>query len=329
MRTKRWTWVIAALAPAVTHLWLWPIFENRFPHSWEWVTSFTLALLALVGAFICHQNLKNGETTFQFGRTWFAGVAIALITLGLAIQFERSTLTLAFTLESLLLLALWRRHLHPGFKFTAFAIFAIVFFRLAANPFIFDYGSGSTARIFSWLMPTYLLPCLGFLWGSLTLRSNEVAALSENELRLYPKKAPILSHLMAFGVIIIMFAYLNLAVFQYYGNGDLHLSFERQPARDLTLSMVWAIYGLALMTLGIRQKAVALRRISLGMVILTICKVFLYDLGELTDLYRAASLFGLALSLLGVSVAYQKFVAGGEKKDPEPEEVQQVQNPEP
>jgi uncharacterized membrane protein len=48
--------------------------------------------------------------------------------------------------------------------------------------------------------------------------------------------------------------------------------------------------------------------LSLGLLILTIAKVFLHDLGELRDLYRVASLVGLALSLLAVSLAYQRFV---------------------
>ena len=40
----------------------------------------------------------------------------------------------------------------------------------------------------------------------------------------------------------------------------------------------------------------------------TVAKVFLYDLGELEDLYRVASLLGLAVSLILVSFAYQRFV---------------------
>ena len=42
------------------------------------------------------------------------------------------------------------------------------------------------------------------------------------------------------------------------------------------------------------RKSVALRWLSLGVLILTIGKVFLYDLGQLKDLYRVASLVGLA-----------------------------------
>ena len=59
--------------------------------------------------------------------------------------------------------------------------------------------------------------------------------------------------------------------------------------------------------------------LSLGFLILTIGKVFLYDLGELKDLYRVASLVGLAVSLLLVSLAYQRFVFGrdgGKKEEP-------------
>jgi uncharacterized membrane protein len=40
----------------------------------------------------------------------------------------------------------------------------------------------------------------------------------------------------------------------------------------------------------------------------TIAKVFLHDVGELGDLYRVASLLGLAVSLILVSLAYQRFV---------------------
>jgi uncharacterized membrane protein len=53
--------------------------------------------------------------------------------------------------------------------------------------------------------------------------------------------------------------------------------------------------------------------------VLTIGKVFLYDLGQLRDLYRVASLVGLAVSLILVSLAYQRFVfrrgGAGERGD--------------
>ena len=51
-----------------------------------------------------------------------------------------------------------------------------------------------------------------------------------------------------------------------------------------------------------------MRWLSLGMLVLTLGKVFMHDLGELEDLYRVGSLVGLALSLIIVSLIYQRFV---------------------
>jgi uncharacterized membrane protein len=86
------------------------------------------------------------------------------------------------------------------------------------------------------------------------------------------------------------------------------VSFERLPARDLTTSLAWAIYALVLLALGVGRRSIGLRWVSLGLLLVTIAKVFLHDLGELRDLYRVASLLGLAVSLILVSLAYQRFV---------------------
>jgi hypothetical protein len=99
-----------------------------------------------------------------------------------------------------------------------------------------------------------------------------------------------------------VFVWINLAISDWFGAGrTLDLNFQRMPARDLTTSIAWALYGLALLALGVRARSAGLRWLSLGLVMLTVVKVFLYDLGELEDLYRVASLLGLAVSLILVS----------------------------
>ena len=51
-----------------------------------------------------------------------------------------------------------------------------------------------------------------------------------------------------------------------------------------------------------------IRIASLGILLLTVGKVFLYDASELTGLWRVFSFFGLGLSLLGLSWFYSRFV---------------------
>jgi len=54
---------------------------------------------------------------------------------------------------------------------------------------------------------------------------------------------------------------------------------------------------------------------TFSLLLVTIVKVFLYDLGHLQDLYRVASLAGLAISLILVSLLYQRFVLRSSRGD--------------
>ena len=74
------------------------------------------------------------------------------------------------------------------------------------------------------------------------------------------------------------------------------------------LGMRLAAVALALLAVGVRGRSRGLRWGSLGLMLVTVVKVFLHDLGELEDLYRVASLLGLAISLIVISLAYQRFV---------------------
>ena len=74
------------------------------------------------------------------------------------------------------------------------------------------------------------------------------------------------------------------------------------------MSIAWALYAIVLLVLGVSKQRGGLRWASLVLLMLTIAKVFLFDLGHLEGLYRAASVFGLGVSLLLVSILYQRFV---------------------
>jgi uncharacterized membrane protein len=64
------------------------------------------------------------------------------------------------------------------------------------------------------------------------------------------------------------------------------------------------------LALGVKLVSPNLRWLGLGAILVTCAKVFLFDLADLRDLARVASLVGLAVSLLGVSGLYQRFVRG-------------------
>ena len=126
---------------------------------------------------------------------------------------------------------------------------------------------------------------------------------------MYWNGRPLFGGAIGLAGLVVVFVWINLAIADWFATGDtLRVGFERTSGRDLATSITWAVYGLALLTAGVRIRSAALRWVSLALMLLTAAKVFLYDLGELEDLYLVGSLLGLALSLIAISLAYQRFV---------------------
>jgi uncharacterized membrane protein len=91
--------------------------------------------------------------------------------------------------------------------------------------------------------------------------------------------------------------------------GDLYL------AKQLSLSLIWALYGAGLLVVGRVRRVRLLRLLALGLLGLTTLKVFFWDLASLDRVYRIVSFVVLGLILLAVSYFYQKSQqrAGGEE----------------
>ena len=78
-------------------------------------------------------------------------------------------------------------------------------------------------------------------------------------------------------------------------------------AQQLSISVVWTIYGGAMLTVGIARRSKLLRVMGLLVLGLTIFKVFLFDLSSLEKLYRIISFIVLGAILLAVSFLYQRY----------------------
>ncbi len=78
-------------------------------------------------------------------------------------------------------------------------------------------------------------------------------------------------------------------------------------AQQLSISVIWTIYGGVLLTLGIIRRSLLLRIMALLLLGVAIGKVFLLDLQSLDRFYRIVSFFVLGAILLGVSFLYQRF----------------------
>ena len=150
---------------------------------------------------------------------------------------------------------------------------------------------------------------LGMLASGALLKPLEMKRARPWESDLYSWGHPIGAIGSALAAIIVIFVWINLTIADWFATGQvLTLRFGDEPAQRLTVSIAWGIYALILLGFGMARDSLGLRWISLCFLLVTIGKVFLYDLGALQDLYRVASLVGLAVSLILVSLLYQRFV---------------------
>ncbi len=299
----------AALAPLLWFASLFALWQGRFGDDANGLPAVALGAFGVAAAAHAQRHWPIGDPARRRALVWQLGVALAFATAAIPLQLDKEWITIGWALEGLALVWLWRRLDHAGPKWLGLALLAAVSVRLVANPALLGYHHASGIPIFNWLLYTYLVPAAALIGAANLLAPLELQRLRPGERWLYGGGRPIGALFCGVAALVVIFVWLNLAIVDAFATSrELAFDFERQPARDLTMSIAWAGYALGLLALGVRRASRGLRWASLALLIVTIGKVFLHDLGELEDLYRVGSLLGLALSLIAVSVAYQRFL---------------------
>jgi hypothetical protein len=305
----RLAWYAAALAGPLWFPSLRRFFVAAFGDAFIGVLPIALGALSLIAADRARRSWPAADPIRRSALVWFSAVALCFVALAIPLQLEKQWITIGWALDGLAVLALWKRLDHPGLKYLGLGLLGATTARLVANPALLSYYPRSGIRIVNWLMYTYLVPAAALLGGAALLRPLEPARARPWETDLYRKGHAVGAIGSALAAIVVIFVWINLTIADWFATGpSLSLRFGDQPAQRLTVSIVWGIYALILLGFGMARDSLGLRWISLGFLLVTIGKVFLYDLGALQDLYRVASLAGLAVSLILVSLLYQRFV---------------------
>ena len=81
---------------------------------------------------------------------------------------------------------------------------------------------------------------------------------------------------------------------------------EAALARQLMLSVTWALYATLLITIGLRKDYAPIRIFAMLVFAATTAKVFFVDMDRLERVYRILSVIGLGVALLVTSYLYQR-----------------------
>ena len=106
--------------------------------------------------------------------------------------------------------------------------------------------------------------------------------------------------------IVLALTYFTLEVMRLYrGPG---LAGAASDAEQYTYSAVWLAFAVVLILIGIALRSQPVRLCSAAVLIVTVLKVFLYDLASLAGIWRAFSFIGLGLVLVGIGYLYQRLL---------------------
>jgi uncharacterized membrane protein len=106
---------------------------------------------------------------------------------------------------------------------------------------------------------------------------------------------------------VLSIAYLTLEVRRLYHGPVLTLG-PTSNAEQYTYSVVWLAYAIALLLAGIWLRSRPARLASATITALTVAKVFLVDMADLTGAWRALSFIGLGLVLVSIGWLYQRLL---------------------
>jgi uncharacterized membrane protein len=107
--------------------------------------------------------------------------------------------------------------------------------------------------------------------------------------------------------VALAMAYLTLEVRRLFHGAVLASGVTTNP-EQYTYSAVWLAFGVVLLAVGMFLKSQPVRLASAAVVVLTVVKVFLVDMSDLTGIYQALSFIGTGLVLLGIGWFYQRLL---------------------
>ena len=296
-------WVTSALAGPAFFLAFYYVYKEAFGESAIGLLPVALAAMSVFALRMVSgrfEAVPGDEVAARLRLRYlalFTAVAFWFIAIAIPLQLDRQWMTLGWAIEAMALCWLYGRLPHRGLPVFAGILYALVGIRLLFNPEILEYQQRG-APVFNWILYTYGIATACCLIGQSLLRKASMAPFIQR-----------LADAIALNGLLLGFWLVNLEILDYFSIGPyITLSGQSGYSVKLALSAGWGLYAIVLLVAGVVKDQKPLRYLSLAFLVLTVGKVFLYDVSELGGIFRVFSVLGLAVALILVSLFYQRFV---------------------
>ncbi|HYF36504.1 MAG TPA: DUF2339 domain-containing protein [Prosthecobacter sp.] len=292
-------WKVSAMAWVVAFPPVYDLMESLLQDDFMGLVPAAFALPAFGTLLFLLRQPPAKPPLRQTQLAWFGGVTLLFITLIIPIQLDKEWITVGWALEGAALCWLYTRVPHDGLRKVGVSLLVTSFVRLALNPAVLTYHPRTGTPVWNWFLYTYGVAALAQFAAAYWLAPPR-DRMGEINVR---------AMAWSFGVILL-FLLLNLEIADYFtapGQQYVLIEFGGHFARSMTYSIAWALFALALLVIGFRTRTPAARYAGIGLMGVTLLKLFLNDLANIGSIYRIGALIVVALIALGASFLYQRF----------------------
>ena len=298
-------WATAALIGLPQFLLIYRFVQVVHPNPMMGLLPAAFAIPSLLSLVVVLKKIPAEAAARMNQLALFGGVALFFITLIFPIQFDRQWITLGWALEGAALLWLFHRVPHRGLRLVGVGLLIAAFTRLALNPEVLKYHERSATPILNWFLYSYGLVTVCLFVGAKLLAPPRHLVLETNA-------PPIIAGLGT----VLAFLLMNIEIADYFTPAGSLVRFEFGGvlAREMTYTISWALFALVLIVIGIVRKLPAARYAALGLLTVTLIKLFFHDLAHLSQLYLVGAFIGVAVIAMLASLAYQRFFNASAKE---------------
>lgn len=203
-------------------------------------------------------------------------------------------------------LLLWPKRLDRPFRLAGFVLIGLALVKTVLVPFQFRVAFAQMTPLINPPSALFLFCLVALIY--LTRRTWDSR---------WPLGRVVPRNLWGIVLALAAFAFLNIeiaSVFAIQGR-SFSMMTHGSLAMQLAYSIGWLLFAIGLLVVGIRWQVVKVRWAAIIAIVLTACKIFILDVSSLGQLYRVASLLGLAVVLILVSFLYQRFLTTEGKKN--------------
>ncbi|HPG58494.1 MAG TPA: DUF2339 domain-containing protein [Candidatus Wallbacteria bacterium] len=229
------------------------------------------------------------------------GMASLFLIITIPMIFSNHWITFFWAAQAFVLLFMASKLGRSAVYAGSYILFAISLFKL----FAIDYPAPGIFRLNTDMMSiephfTYLLAERYIAWiGVLAMFFTAAGTLRKLDVKLIVNdlRDSTIAYII-FG--ICLFAVLNIETAAFM--------FDYLPAaRFAFISGLWACFAAALMVIGFKFNKYGVRKTSIALFLMTLIKVFLFDMGDMSTPWRILSFMVLGFIMVTVSFYYHKF----------------------